>query len=172
VEALVKRFLPFGLVLVVAVAALGVDAGLVAGDRARPELPPEDQKAAADAVYLFLSLGSHLRGTAGDPRYSERLPAAPEVVDEMLGEIQWVRQTGRVEEPKLVRGEVRAVETLGPDEARVRTKEFWVTRDLSAPDEKPRSDVVLAKYVLRREASGWRIVDWDLDLAADRRGGT
>jgi hypothetical protein len=169
VEALVKRALPFASVLLAAALALGAAAWRA---RAVPPaaLAPEDQKAAADAVYLFLALGSHLRGTDGDPRYSERLPAAAEVVDEMVGEIRWVRGRGRVEEPRLVRGEVRVVDALGPDEARVRTKEFWVTRELSTPDGAPRSDVVLAKYVVRRDGSGWRVVDWDLDLAADRRG--
>jgi hypothetical protein len=167
----VRRLAPFVAVLGAALLALGVQAWRVAAERPAVDLPPEDQKAAADAVYLFLSLASHLRGTAGDPRYSERLPASPEIVDEMVGEIRWVRAAGRIEEPRLVRGEVRSVEALGPDEARVLTKEFWVTRDLSAPHtEKPRSDVVLAKYVVRRDASGWRVADWDLELVAAPRG--
>ena len=46
------------------------------GEEAPPPLAESERKAAADAVYMALSLMQHFYGSGGDPRYAERMPYA------------------------------------------------------------------------------------------------
>ncbi len=156
---------PHALVLAVGLAALGV-AAWRAGTRPGAEaLPVRDQEAASGAVRLYLTLTAHLRG-AGDPRFAERLPADPAIVDEVVADVRAARAMGKREEPRLLRAEIRAVRPMGPELAEVLTKEFWVTRDLAAQTNAVHSDVTWARYTLRRDGAGWRVAAWDLDTAA------
>jgi hypothetical protein len=158
------------------VAAVGLLALGAAGWNARarsvserPSLSEGDRKAATDAVQLFLALSAHLRAADGDPRYAERLPAAPEIVDELMGEVQFLRRASRVEVPKLVKVEILEVKPAGFELAAVRTKEFWITRQMGA-ERRTRSDVVLGTYALRREPAGWRIASWENEAADPAAG--
>ena len=163
---------------VVVVAALGLLAwagwdGFQA-PRREGALTDADRRGAADAVRLFLTLSAHLRTAGGDPRFAERLPASDEVVDEVLQDITFLRHAAREEEARLVRSEVRDVRGEGDGRATVRTKEYWVTRELTAlPPALPQtySDVVLARYAVRRETGGWRVESWRIDMDGDGDGG-
>jgi len=159
---------------VVVVAALGLLAwagwaGLEAPSR-DGALTDADRRGATDAVQLFLTLSNHLRAADGDPRFAERLPASEEVVDELIRDLEFLRHAAREEEARLVRSEIRDVRAAGDGRATVRTKEYWVTRQLTAPSPtlpQTYSDVVLARYAVRREAGGWRVESWHIDMDGD-----
>jgi hypothetical protein len=153
------------------VLAVGLAGLCLAGWRAAaaPEAPPlgdADRRAATDAVHLFLALSAHLRGTGGDSRYADRLPARPAVVEELSREVEYRWHGGHQEEPRLVRLEIRDVAAAGPEQAAVKTREFWITRELRKDDAPVRSDVVFARYLVEPGAGGWRVVDWDVEEGA------
>jgi hypothetical protein len=141
-------------------AAASVPAARAA--RAARDLPQADRRAATAAVQSFLTLSAHLRGSGGDPRFAERLPASEAVVGELMDEIAYLRHAGRLDEPRLVRSEIREVKPEADGLAAVRTKEYWITRDVREGGE-VRSDVVLARYTLARDGAAWRVVDWSVD---------
>ncbi len=122
--------------------------------------------AAADAVHAYLTMSSHLRSSGGDPRFAERVPADDQVTGELLREIEFLRHVSRVEEPRLVRAEVRDVRAEAEGIANVLTKEYWITRVTARTPFQPetRSDVVLARYTVRRESGGWRVASWQIDM--------
>jgi hypothetical protein len=157
------------IVLAAGLACLGATAwAALAGERApRPSLADADRGAVVETVNLFVALSAHLRSAGGDPRFAERLPAGPPVVDELLAEVAYLQRSHRAEAPHLVRLEIRDVRSVGLETAVVRTREFWVTREAGAADRPARSDVVAARYDLRREAAGWRIAAWEVDAGAD-----
>ncbi len=129
-----------------------------------------ERKATAGAVRTFLTMSSHLRGSGGDQRFAERLPADDQVIDEMLAEIEFLRHVGRVEEARLVRADVRDVRAEAEGIASVLTKEYWITREMATRtpiQPQTRSDVVLARYTVRRDAGGWRVVSWQIDMDGD-----
>jgi hypothetical protein len=155
----------------VGLLALG-GAGWSAREVSRAEPRPlsgKDGVAIEDALQLFLSLSVHLRASSGDSRYADRLPADPEVTDEIMGEVQYLARDRRVEIPRLVKLEVVEHRPSAGDGALVRTKEYWITRE-EGSERPPRSDVVLARYQLRRQQRGWQVVSWDVDLPGSPEG--
>lgn len=151
----------------VALAAAAVGARRAGADASAPAA--DDRQAAADTVALHLRLASHLAGTSGDERFAERLPAAREVVSELLAEIAMVRHAGRIEIPQLMELDVRDASQPVPGIIELRTREYWVTRATGVAGEPVpdavRSDVVEARYTVGREAGGWRVLGWELDVA-------
>lgn len=163
-----------GLRAFAAIVAAGAVAFSVAAARlsraserdARP-LAGQEALGLARTVETFLRMGAHLHASSGDARFADRLEAPPEVVEELLADIGFVRHGGRIEEPQLVRVEVRDARAAGPSGAEVRTREYWVTRSRSLVRAEPvrsEASVVEARYALERASSGWRVVDWALDL--------
>jgi hypothetical protein len=158
--------LPAAVVLAIGLGVLGAS-GWRAAARARAEgvAASEPERAAVwDTVHLYLKLVAHLHGSGGDPRFAERLPAAPEVVGEALEDVRFVGHAGRVEEPRLIRAELRDVRREGAERYEVEAREFWVTRSISADGEVlgTRSDVVIGRYAVRRLPGGWKVVAWDV----------
>lgn len=129
------------------------------------ELPAAERQAAVDAVHLLLSLMRHLYLSGGDPRFTERLPAADGLVEEMLEDVEYLGRNHRVEDPELRGFEVRGVRELEDGRLEVETRELWVFRVLWAVGgeeaEPARVRVVYGRYLLERQATGWRVVGWD-----------
>lgn len=153
---------PFLLVLAAGLAALAASAVRVARSPATPEALPVPARAQVEAaVRQFLSLSRHLEASGGDPRFAERLPAAPEVTDEILAGVRFARSQGRVETPELVRLDVLGAAPLRAGLVELTTREYWVVRahalsggaDLGSP----RAAVVAWHYVLARRGGGWAV---------------
>jgi hypothetical protein len=125
-----------------------------------------------ETVKLFLRLSAHLQGSGGDPRFAERIPASSEVIEELLANVRFSNRVGRIEESRLQRVDVGEVAPIGTDRVEVATREYWVTRIISAAGSvmETRSDVVTARYVVQRAASGWRVVEWALTGDGSERG--
>jgi hypothetical protein len=150
-------------------AALGVrqDAGATAARTAGSDL--DDARRAAE---LFARLVAHAQGSGGDPRFTERMRASPDLVEEVLASAAYARHLGRVEEPRLVRAEPRSAERMGPTAVKIGQREYWTTRVISVSGGvlETRSDVVDVEYVLRSQPGGWTVVAWDLAPAAGGGG--
>lgn len=157
------------LVLVAGLAALSGSAWRAARAPGRAQ-PVSDaaRKAVSEAVYGYVKLVAHLHGSGGDRRFAERLPAGPEVVGEALADVQFATHAGNIEEPRLIRAELRDVRPAGFETYDVELKEFWVTRTIAAAGDVlgTRSDVVIARYRVQRGPGGWRVVAWDLVTTA------
>jgi hypothetical protein len=128
-----------------------------------------DLEAASEVVEQLLVLMGHLYGTGGDPRFAERIPASPAVIDEMLADIEYLGRNHRRQEPILQKLEIVAVDPIGADRVEVRTREFWIHRVYwavgdRAETEPARSQVVNGRYLVARQPSGWRVEAWDFDL--------
>lgn len=164
---------PAAIVILGALAFLGAAARLSANARHDSRaLTGDDAASAGRAIELFLRLGTHLYGSSGDARFADRIDARPELVGEMLADIEFLRHSGRIEEPHLVKMELREVRAAGPFRAEARTREYWVTRSralVGPEDVQSAADVVDARYVLDRARNGWRIVDWSVDLEGAAR---
>lgn len=122
-----------------------------------------DRRDAANAVYLFRTLSSHLYASGGDARFGERLPASKAIVDELRADVDYLRRNNRIETPRLVRIEFLGSDVAG-DSAEVRTREYWVT-EIHWPDGSPaepaRSDLEFGRYRLTRDGSRWVVGAWD-----------
>lgn len=129
-----------------------------------PALSDAQKKGAVDAVFVYLKMTSHLYGSQGDPRFAERIAAAPPVTQETLADVAYLRRNGRVQDPVLLRMEALAVDPLGQG-ALVKTKEFWITRTFGVGSDEElgpaRSEIVFAKYRLEPDGPGWRVMAWD-----------
>jgi hypothetical protein len=124
----------------------------------------EERRAAADAVFLFRNLSSHLYASRGDARFAQRLPASQPIVDEMRAEIEYIRRNGRVETPRLVRIEFLTSEVTEGVRAEVTTREFWVTQHHwpgGGESDPPRSDITHSRYRLGRDGGRWVVTSWD-----------
>ncbi len=167
-----KRFAPQAVVLALGLAAIGASAWRAAGVRAGRTMPvaEADRRAAVGVVSLYLQLRAHLQGSNGDRRFAERLPAGDDVVDEAMRDVAFVTHSRRVEEPRLLGREIRNVRAVRSEQYEVETKEYWVTRIISAEGAvlDTRSDVVRAKYLVATEAPGGRVVAWDLMPRGDQ----
>lgn len=135
---------------------------------AAPALTPDERRAAAETVREFLALVAHLQRSGGDPRFAERLPAAPAVVDELRVELDYLARNRRVQQLVLHRLDVTGVDPKGGERAEVRTRELWTAHTLWAgdgrPAEAPRSAQLAVKYLLAPAAGGWRVEAWELDF--------
>jgi hypothetical protein len=128
---------------------------------------------AANAAALFASLTGHLRASGGDPRFADRLPADPPVIAELLADIAFVQHRERLENPRLVKFDLRSVEAVGPGLAEVRAREYWITTTQHRGEVSTRSDAVTVRYAVRRDAGTWRVADWavaDEPAGADGTG--
>jgi hypothetical protein len=133
--------------------------------------PPEafraaatERRAAAETVHAFRTLAAHWYGTGGDARFGERLPAAPQVLDELRADIAYVRANGRLETPRLMRIEFLASDVTSENEAEVRTREYWVTEfhwSGGGVSDHTRSDVLFARYRLGKDGARWVVTAWD-----------
>ena len=125
----------------------------------------DDQRAGVKTINLYLTLSSHLYGTGGDPRFAERIPASPDVIDETLREISYLRSHHFIEDPVLQRMDPIDVKGLGPGMLEIRTKEYWIIRRYfigTTEVRGTRSDVVFNVYRLSRTGSNdWQVVAWE-----------
>ena len=131
------------------------------------EVSEADRKAASDTVHLTLTLMQHLYASGGDPRFAERMPASPGVVDEMLADIDYLSRNHRRQEMELQRLEVASIEALSEDALDIRTREYWSYRinlvvDSAAPGE-PDHQRTYGKYLVIRRGQGWQVARWELD---------
>lgn len=135
-------------------------------EEAAPELSESQRREAAETVYLALSLMQHLYASGGDPRFADRMPVAPALVEEMRSDIDYLRSRHRVQEPSLERLDVTAVEPLGPGRMEIRTREHWWVRtlwaDSGAEAEAAQLQVLERKYLLGGEDGSWRVEGWDM----------
>ncbi len=161
-----RLFRPELLVLVAGGVALAASAWRAAAEPERRSIPQRDRDDAIAAVRSFVSLSSHLRGSGGDERFADRIPADPAVVAELVSEVELSRRLGLHEESRLVRADAREVRHVGPYLVEVRMKEYWVMR--SGPGGSDvRPDVLPVRYLLRRDGGAWKVADWDLELGAE-----
>jgi hypothetical protein len=130
----------------------------------------EARAGATRAAALFASLSAHLRASGGDRRFAERMAADEPVVAEILADVAFVQHLGRQERAQLVRFEPVSARPAGPYLAEVLAREYWITRVEPAGDGATRSDVVLVRYALRREAGGWRVADWVVEAGGAGQG--
>ncbi len=136
------------------------------GEEPPATLEESERKAAADAVYLVLSLMEHFYSSGGDPRFAERMPASPAVLEEMRADADYLRRNRRRQEPSLERLEIAAVEPLGPGRVEVKTREWWQIQILPI-DGRPRAEpakvqTLDGKYLVARQDRGWRVEAWEL----------
>lgn len=125
----------------------------------------EDQAAAAATVREVLTLMRHFYASGGDPRFADRIPASDGVIAEMRADVDYLGRSGRTQEPILQALEILGVEVLGPTQAEIRTKEYWIHhfRELGTtgrdgdPLDGPRSQVLFGRYLVRRGTTGWGV---------------
>jgi hypothetical protein len=125
----------------------------------------QEREGAAKAVYTYLKMSSHFYGSAGDPRFAERIPAAPALLDEARADVAYLRRNRRFQDPVLMKLELGAITPLGGGEVEVETREFWITHTLwlddGQPAERPRSDIVTCKYRVGLETGEWQVRAWE-----------
>jgi len=153
--------------LAIGVALLGVAAAEARLGGSALRVTQEDRDGAVEAVRQVVTLSSHLVRSSADQRFVDRIPAATEVVEEMVADVAFTRHEGRMEEPQPVRIQVEAVEPSRPAGVEVVTREYWVVRVTRVPEGTPepqvRADVVQARYFVRREGARWRVVSWRIE---------
>jgi len=136
------------------------------GDEREESLSADEREAAADAVYLALSLLRHFYASGGDPRFAERMPVSDAVLAEMRSEVAYLARNGRIEDPVLDRLQVLSVEPAGPRRATVRTREHWTVHLRRASDGgpigQPGVGVTHREYLVTLEGDDWRVMGWDL----------
>lgn len=123
-----------------------------------------DRRAASEAVHAFRTLSAHWYATDGDARFGERLPALAPLIEELRGDIAYVRRNGRSEMPRLMRIEFLSSELPSESAAEVTTREYWVTEFHwlgGGESDATRSDLLYARYRLHREGARWIVDAWD-----------
>ncbi len=137
-----------------------------ANEESRVVEQKDGSPAAGKTVHELLTLMRHLYTSGGDPRFADRMPASDDVIEEMLGDIAFLKHDHRLQDPRLVRAEILDVRALGQDRAEVLTKEYWIFRVLRMSDrseaEPARSVIFLGRYNVQREGSAWRVHAWDI----------
>lgn len=132
-----------------------------------PVLDEAQQRSAVESVRSYLALVSHLYGSAGDPRFAERIAASPEVVGEMMADIAYLRRNARYQEMALHGLEVIEVVPVSSDRVQVRTKEYWTIRTRYLADDadadQARAQIQFVTYRLEWEGSSWQVQGWSLD---------
>jgi hypothetical protein len=162
-----RWFHPGGVVLVGGALALAAAAWNAADPVREERASGAELGAAVETVRTFVTLASHLRGSGGDERFAERIPAEPGVLAELEADLELGQQLGD-QDARLVHADVKDVRPVARGLVEVRTREYWVTEG----DEAERANVLTVRYVLRREWSAWKVADWDLDLRPEPVGGT
>jgi hypothetical protein len=156
---------PSIVVLIAGLAGLAVAGARAARATADPaqtsEVEAREVKAAAET---FMRLSAHLQGSGGDPRFAERIPASPAVVEELLAGVSFASHGGKVEEPRLVRADFGSLRRLDAEVVSLDAKEYWIVRVLGEGGKKTletRGDVVDVRYLVARGPAGWSVVGWD-----------
>jgi hypothetical protein len=151
--------------LLLAMAAMGA-----VREARRPHAPGDGSLAEAEeAVERYLAAVDALYASGGDPRAADRVPAAPDLVAEMLADITFAQhrlQSGEVRQ--LLRAERGGARWLSGGGAEVSTREFWVIRrrplfDGGGTSGPPISAVLNVRYDVAREGAAWRVLDYRLD---------
>jgi hypothetical protein len=125
-----------------------------------------ERQAAVDTVRLMLELMRHLYVNGGDPRFTERMPASPGVLDEMLSDIHYLAKNHRRQETVLKKLEIISIEEAGGGRLDIRTRELWqinilwLTGDEHA--EPPRIQLTHGRYLVSSGNQGWRVDAWEL----------
>jgi len=138
------------------------------GDRAAvtSEQTKASEAAAVGVLPTFFAVLQHAYESGGDPRFLDRLPAAPEVLEEVASDIDYLRRNKRRQTLRLVRYDVAAVKSLGTALVEVRTREYWVVRVLWLADgaeaEPQRGVVYAGKYLFEHQGARWRMRAWDV----------
>ncbi len=136
-----------------------------------PTLSAEDRQETEKALRHYLTLSGHLYRSNGDPRFLERMPAAPRVTDQLMADIVYLRHNGRYQEPTIEGLEVEEARLLGPGSVELSTREYWVIRTRSLADgmetDPVRSEVIRVRYLMSKENTGWIVQAWELE---PRRG--
>ena len=137
------------------------------------QISEADRQAAVDTVRLLLELMRHLYVSGGDPRFTERMPASPGVLDEMLSDIHYLARNHRRQETVLKTLEIVSIDEAGGGRLDIRTRELWqinilwLTGDEAA--EPPSIQLIHGRYLVSSGNQGWRVDAWELtDPVADR----
>ncbi|HET9554256.1 MAG TPA: hypothetical protein VFP50_14910 [Anaeromyxobacteraceae bacterium] len=159
-----KGLAPALAVLTVGLAALGAAALRARAPEGAEALPPAERAEVEATARLFTRLAAHLKGSGGDPRFAERIPAAPAVVEELLAEAAFVDRAGRREEPRLQRIELGTPVRVAPGRVRIDARELWVTRVVARGGQplETRSDVISVRYLLDADRGRWQVAAWSL----------
>ncbi len=161
-----------GAIVAVGLLALAVAAAVAGWGPHGPERGRRRALAEAESVVReFLAASAAVYDTGGDPRAAERVPAAPDVVGEMIGDIAFAQHRLDAREwRRLVRVEIVASRWLPGGDVEVRTREFWIFKRGplrgGAPEGPATSAVSNVRYELAREAGTWRVLSYRLDAAA------
>jgi hypothetical protein len=125
-----------------------------------------DAKPAADVVHLTLTLMGHLYTSGGDERFAERMPAADGMIEEMLADIDYLKQNHRRQEMSLERLEVTSVDPIGPGRIEIRTREHWSVRFLTiggnTETDPPLQQIAHGKFLVALGTRGWRVEGWEV----------
>ncbi len=153
-------------VIATGLALLGLEAARVArAHGVRGEAVGEPARSeAARAVEVFLQLSAHLHGSGGDDRFADAIPASPLVVNELVAAASFALHRGEIEEPRLVRSELRNPTWAGRTVLTLDSTEYWVVRvrDAKGTELRTRAEVVEARYHLLHSRREWTVVGWDL----------
>ena len=140
-------------------------------DEVQAAVTDADREAASDTVRQMLSLMRHFYSSGGDPRFSERMPVADGIREEISKDVDYLRRNHRIQDPRLMRLEIVSVESAGADLFEVRTREFWQVHFLSAVDGEPSDEPVWqinhGRYLTRRGNFGWNVESWEMVLGDD-----
>jgi hypothetical protein len=137
------------------------------GSTETPEAVSQDEgeEQAVAAVREALALMAHLYSSGGDPRFAERMPVTPEILEEIRVDIAYLSGNRRVQESRLQKLELLAADPAGEGRLELSTREFWIHRtfwsDGSGESDPPRSVILYPRYRLVRGNTGWRIHGWD-----------
>jgi len=141
-------------------------------NRARAQGPPPavdlvQRKEAEATVGRFLSLAGHYYASGGDSRFSDRMLAAPWVIEELRRDVEYLGRNGRIQEQRLMRIDFESVEPGSARALIVRTKEYWIIRTIFAngrnESDPPRSELLRCRYSLAKEGSTWTLQAWSID---------
>jgi len=138
------------------------------GATATPVTAGEDGEAEAlGTVREALALMAHFYSSGADPRFAERMPVAPDLLDEFRGDIEYLSRNNRFQDSRLQKLELRSAVPAGKDGLELRTREFWIHRtfwsDGRGESDPPRSVILYPSYQLMRESTGWRILGREFD---------
>lgn len=145
--------------------------GTPAEASATARLTDEQRQSAEAALRQYHALARHLYATAGDPRFTDRIPASQPVIDELLSDVAYLQHRGLTQQPNLVRLDVTTARALDERRVVLNTREYWVVQVVGATDrrpvEPPRSQRFDGKYLMQKQGNAWRVEQWDLAAPAD-----
>ena len=133
---------------------------------ARVALTSEERQGAERTLHEFHALSRHLYASGADPRFTERLPASPGVVEELLADVAYLQHRGLAQDARLVRLDVVAARPSGETSVVLDTREYWIVHVTTAGSGDPtgpaRSRVFSGTYRLDQAGGRWRVGAWDV----------